>query len=59
MGFADVGLWVWVCRHEFMVDWWWLCAVCGGLVLPWVWEVGVAVGLVVWLGVLKKNIYIL
>ena len=29
--FAGVGLWVWVCRHEFVVDRWWLCAVCGGL----------------------------
>uniref|UniRef100_A0A2N9E5P8 Uncharacterized protein n=1 Tax=Fagus sylvatica TaxID=28930 RepID=A0A2N9E5P8_FAGSY len=27
---GGLGLWVWVCQHGFVVDQWWLCAVCGG-----------------------------
>uniref|UniRef100_A0A2N9EQ70 Transmembrane protein n=1 Tax=Fagus sylvatica TaxID=28930 RepID=A0A2N9EQ70_FAGSY len=23
-----MGLWLWVCRHGFVVDRWWLCAMC-------------------------------
>jgi hypothetical protein len=26
---GGLGLWVWVCRHGFVVDRWWLCVVCG------------------------------
>uniref|UniRef100_A0A2N9EHD1 Transmembrane protein n=1 Tax=Fagus sylvatica TaxID=28930 RepID=A0A2N9EHD1_FAGSY len=25
-----MGLWLWVCRHGFVVDRWWLCVVCSG-----------------------------
>ena len=27
---GGLGLWVWICRHGFVVDRWWLCAMCGG-----------------------------